>query len=295
MYISSKIDTTGLNNNPINDSPFRIGSSNVDWCEPNYAVTEYISEFWNTVSNIFFFLVPPIMIILFSSYSKRVTNGITILWLLLIIIGIGSVYFHATLSLAGQLVDEISILWVVMAGYTIFLPAIYFPQSLRAQRHRFIYSCIVLTIIVTCLSIIYPYANAFALMILGLPSTAFLAIHLSRCDNRRIKNLGIHCLGMWGVAVTIWICDRLFCSFWLSISFPYLHAFWHVLIIFSSNEAIVVCAYLVVKYQYPQANLILHAWPNEQWGCFSLPYLKFHDDGSYLSSTSNNFATKSIV
>ncbi|CAF1189889.1 unnamed protein product [Adineta steineri] len=285
MYISSKIDTTGLNNNPINDSPFRIGSSNVDWCEPNYAVTEYISEFWNTANIINVWIKGIQYILLFGSTNNDYTFFIVF----------KTSYKWNYNSLAGQLVDEISILWVVMAGYTIFLPAIYFPQSLRAQRHRFIYSCIVLTIIVTCLSIIYPYANAFALMILGLPSTAFLAIHLSRCDNRRIKNLGIHCLGMWGVAVTIWICDRMFCSFWLSISFPYLHAFWHVLIIFSSNEAIVVCAYLVVKYQYPQANLILHAWPNEQWGCFSLPYLKFHDDGSYLSSTSNNFATKSIV
>ncbi len=51
------------------------------------------------VSNIFFFLVPPIMIILFASYSKRVANGITALWILLIVIGIGSAYFHATLSL----------------------------------------------------------------------------------------------------------------------------------------------------------------------------------------------------
>jgi hypothetical protein len=51
------------------------------------------------VSNIFFFLVPPIMIFLFRPYSKRVANGIMILWILLIIIGIGSVYFHATLSL----------------------------------------------------------------------------------------------------------------------------------------------------------------------------------------------------
>jgi len=44
-------------------------------------------------------VVPPIMIILFSSYSKRTANGIAVLWVLLIIIGIGSVYFHATLSL----------------------------------------------------------------------------------------------------------------------------------------------------------------------------------------------------
>jgi alkaline ceramidase len=100
---------------------------------------------------------------------------------------------------------------------------------------------------------------------------------------------------MCAVAVTIWICDRMFCSFWISISFPYLHAIWHVLILFSSNEAIVISAYLIIKYQYPQANLVLHQWPNEKWGWFSLPYLKFHDDANYLLSTSNNLAAKSIV
>jgi len=83
---------------------------------------------------------------------------------------------------------------------------------------------------------------------------------------------------MWSLAVTIWICDRMFCTYWLSISFPYLHAFWHVLIFFSSNEAIVICGYLTIKYQNPQANLHLHFWPNENWNILTLPYLKFHDD-----------------
>jgi len=50
------------------------------------------------------------------------------------------------------------------------------------------------------------------------------------------------------------------------------------LIPFCGNEAIVICAYLVIKYQYPQANLVLHQWPNEKWGWFTLVYLKFHDD-----------------
>ncbi|CAF1217334.1 unnamed protein product [Rotaria magnacalcarata] len=283
--------------NKINVSPFRLGSSDVDWCEPNYVVSEYIAEFWNTVSNIFFFLVPPFSIILFSSYSRRIANGITVLWLLLIVIGIGSIYFHATLSLAGQLIDEICILWVLMAGYALFLPAIYLPQSLRVPRHQFIYSCIMITVAITCLAVVYPYANSFALMILGLPAIAFMILHLSRCDNRRIKNLGIHCIGMWVVAVTVWLSDRIFCPFWISISFPYLHSIWHALILFSSNEAIVVCAYLIVKHQYPQANLVLHAWPNENWGWFTLPYLQFHDDTNYLSSSSpaNNLITKSIV
>lgn len=74
------------------------------------------------------------MIIFFASYSKRVANGIAILWILLMIIGAGSVYFHATLSLAGQLIDEICILWVLMAGYALFLPSLLHPQSLRVQR-----------------------------------------------------------------------------------------------------------------------------------------------------------------
>ena len=94
---------------------------------------------------------------------------------------------------------------------------------------------------------------------------------------------------MWLTAVTLWISDRVFCSFWLSISFPYLHALWHILIAINSNEAIVVVSYLVVKYQDPEANLHLHFWPSEQWRWLTIPYLKFQEDSNGPSTSSWNY------
>jgi alkaline ceramidase len=53
------------------------------------------------------------MICLFKDYGKYVNKGIHVIWFLLIAVGFGSVYFHATLSMVGQLMDEIFILWVL--------------------------------------------------------------------------------------------------------------------------------------------------------------------------------------
>lgn len=56
------------------------------------------------------------MICLFKDYGKYVNKGIHVIWFLLIAVGFGSVYFHATLSMVGQLMDEIFILWVLIVS-----------------------------------------------------------------------------------------------------------------------------------------------------------------------------------
>ena len=69
-------------------------------------------------------------------YAVAMGPGIHIIWLLLIIVGASSAYFHATLSLLGQLLDEIAILWVIMAGFAMWYPKAAMPQSLRDKEGR---------------------------------------------------------------------------------------------------------------------------------------------------------------
>ena len=55
---------------------------------------------------------------------------------MLIVVGASSAYFHATLSLLGQLLDEMAILWVVMAGFAMWYPRPMIPASLRDKEGR---------------------------------------------------------------------------------------------------------------------------------------------------------------
>jgi len=85
-------------------------------------------------SNFLFILLPPVLIMLFKEYGRFVTPGIHVIWVLLIVVGLSSMYFHATLSLIGQLLDELAILWVFMAAFSLFYPKRYYPKFVKNDR-----------------------------------------------------------------------------------------------------------------------------------------------------------------
>jgi len=49
-----------------------------------------------------FVLLPPVLMHLFRDYARFVNPGIHVFWFLLMIVGLTSAYFHATLSLIGE-------------------------------------------------------------------------------------------------------------------------------------------------------------------------------------------------
>mmetsp|Transcript_1839 Transcript_1839/g.5410 ORF Transcript_1839/g.5410 Transcript_1839/m.5410 type:complete len:239 (-) Transcript_1839:91-807(-) len=83
-------------------------SANVEWCEAAthaFTVTPHIAEFWNCVSNVCFIVV--------GFASMRHNLRLRMPWAfvaadsMLMVVGLGSVIFHATQSWFGEILDEL--------------------------------------------------------------------------------------------------------------------------------------------------------------------------------------------
>lgn len=112
-------------------------------------------------SNVTFFIFGPLMMFLMHPYAQKRSRSIYGLCVLFMVIGrrglrqwgkgsgkerlldhlplslapgLFSMYFHMTLSFLGQLLDEISILWLLAGGYSIWMPRCYFPAFLGENR-----------------------------------------------------------------------------------------------------------------------------------------------------------------
>ncbi|XP_060037516.1 alkaline ceramidase 1 isoform X4 [Erinaceus europaeus] len=212
-------------------SIFAYQSSEVDWCEGNFQHSALVAEFYNTFSNVTFFIFGPLMMFLMHPYAQKRTRFTYVTCMLFMVIGMFSMYFHMTLSFLGQLLDEISILWFLASGYSIWLPRCYFP--------------------------------------------AF--VNRSRTNNKDIRHLMEVSVVLWLLAVTSWVSDRVLCSFWQRIHFPYLHSIWHVLISLTFPYAMVTMAMVDARYEMPEEMVRLRYWPRDSWPV-GLPYVELGED-----------------
>lgn len=101
-------------------------TATIDWCESNYAITEYVAEFWNTASNLVIILFPLTSLwwcFLHHKHRNQEQNRhkrsliFKIPFTLiacnvgLSLVGVGSWMFHMTLKYEMQLLDELPMLY----------------------------------------------------------------------------------------------------------------------------------------------------------------------------------------
>ena len=90
-----------------------------DWCEENYRYSSHIAEFHNSWTNLGYVVVglaTTIQLRHHAAFARLRLCGLA-----LVLIGLGSIGFHGTLTRIGQAADELAIVyWEVALLFTVF-------------------------------------------------------------------------------------------------------------------------------------------------------------------------------
>lgn len=163
---------------------------------------------------------------------------------LIVIIGIGSTYFHATLSVFGQIMDEMGIIWIVQYSALFILPP---GEHTLLVQAAFLPSVFLGYIFFsTLLGLFLPIVSH--ILVLSCAPIGFY-IHVKafqRSQSKTAKHRFRLALRFFFAAWACWLTDRLLCpqvqQLREIIGFqPQLHACWHILIGITAYILIGVC------------------------------------------------------
>lgn len=216
----------------MSDAGFWVGRgapSVVDWCEPNYAFTPYIAEFVNTLTS-----VPMAMMGLYGLWlSWRHRDVISARFMAcfagLAMVGIGSMAFHGTLLRIPQALDELPMVYAILAatwtmlhrhaprgsGVGLAVAALVYAIGFTAA---YAWSTSAFLIFLATFGLLTSYV-AFASMRINL--TEHTPEPMPRLAWASFVSFGLGFFGFWVPEHLLLPCD----SPWQGL---YLHAWWHI-------------------------------------------------------------------
>jgi dihydroceramidase len=146
-----------------------------------------------------------------------------------ILIGLGSAYFHGTLLYVGQMWDEIPMVWTVLCWIYIL-----WQMDTPYEEGSMLFAIMLATYGVVWAYIHYlgAYTTAFQIHFGILTTIATLRMFWFRSKlTSRVENrMPIYFVIGFAVSFTCWLIDQLYCPQLHELPFnPQLHAIWHVL------------------------------------------------------------------
>jgi dihydroceramidase len=220
-------------------------TSSIDWCEDNYAVSPWVAEFWNTISNMSMIL--PSLYGLYSSIKEGLEARYVLSYFLFLLVGIGSTMFHMTLLYPMQLLDEIPMIYTTC----VFIYSLAVVKKGPGAQDKFTMG--ILFLYALAFTFIYSVNSNPLIMEAMYGFLVFVLLYQAiklvyyEATMTSIK-LAITAVILYIVAFILWNIDNHFCPhlkrFRDSMSYPVgviseLHAWWHLLAGYSTYLHIV--------------------------------------------------------
>lgn len=227
-------------------------TAHIDWCEENYAVSAHVAEFWNSSTG-FLLCVPIAPVAWFTTlrrFQARVDEKARFVLILMCLAGVGSAWFHAQLSFAGQIFDELSVMWLIL--YSSLLVVGDGAAGLLGWFNRVAFNGIFLTCYVTLSCALAWLAPVISHVVCVLHLPFLVSVFVTTYRKHRAA-VDTHCQVMFVVGICLivaaalcWLLDRFFCQqITANLPFyPQLHAWWHVLAYLSVWCGVCVGTYL---------------------------------------------------
>ncbi|NXF24128.1 ACER3 ceramidase, partial [Rhodinocichla rosea] len=204
-------------------------TSTLEWCEENYAVSYYIAEFWNTVSNLIFIL-PPIYGAI-QTYKDGLEKRYLAAYLCLTAVGLGSWCFHMTLKYEMQLLDELPMIYSCCV-FVYCLTACYsFQATTSSYPHQlFLFLPLPPTLFISFLDL-FPPKITTGQMLFSVHKACSLVYPW-------LRGLGYTSLTVFLMGFFLWNVDNIFCDKLRALrekmppvvgAVTQFHAWWHIL------------------------------------------------------------------
>ncbi|KAF3764912.1 alkaline phytoceramidase [Cryphonectria parasitica EP155] len=225
-------------------------TSTLNWCEEDYNVTPYIAEFFNTSTNLIFLYLGVMGI----RECLRHGHGLVFVFSFLgyVVVGLGSMAFHATLKYSMQLADELPMIYTTcIVAYATF--------SYSRPRHTQVLVALGLLALASWITIYYLSSQdpvfhqvAYAALMLALVFRAMFDMEATlrpalrkRCETpaeadeilRQMWKMAFTGIVLFLVGFSIWLLDNTFCRHLRdarnTILLPWAavlegHAWWHI-------------------------------------------------------------------
>lgn len=178
----------------------------VYFCEDKYKVSDYVAEYYNTLSAISYILVG---LLLYNTKLKEIA-------LSTIMLGVGTGILHCTLRYYGQWLDELSMLTL----------SFFLIKRLRKYEFKKKTSTLFLFIIVFAYFVFINYFFMFFIIFSGLQVYIYNLSRTAKLFKNKWKRRLIKLYSFIFIISSIcWLLDQLMCNYVKNYN---LHAIWHI-------------------------------------------------------------------